>query len=233
MGLRVILAEDDHVLAKDLLKQLSAIAGIEVIYMADNGVELLSAVRIFRPEIIIADIDMPAMTGMEAARIIREELPDTEIIFVTSYDMYIKEAVSIYASDYIEKPLNIRRLEETLNRLIRKLSSSQTQLQFHSERGIELINANDIYMVEAFRKRSIIYTFYGDLIIHHSLKEVEDMLTHKIFFKSSRSYIINIQKIASIMPLTRASFQVAFKGKDFKAQLSKERLGELRQKLNS
>lgn len=60
---------------------------------------------------------MPYMTGIDAIKAIREEIPDTEIIFITSYDQYTKDAFKLYAFDYIEKEFSTNRLIESIERI--------------------------------------------------------------------------------------------------------------------
>lgn len=233
MGLKVIIAEDNEVFRTSLLNRLSSVEEFQAIYIASNGNELLQLAREVRPDVIITDIDMPGISGIEAAQIIRRQLSDVEIIFISSYDDYIKEAVQLYAMDYIEKPLNEIRLMSTINRLIRKVGFSSRRFQFTTEKGIEYAYTDDLYMVEALRKKTMVYTTYKVFESHHSLKELEMILSSPVFFKSSRSFIINLKKVSSLVPITRTSFQVSFRDKDFKAQLSKTLLQDLRKQLKT
>ncbi|MBF8983894.1 response regulator transcription factor [Lutibacter sp. B2] len=231
MKLRIVLAEDNELLRKSLMKKLSIMEGIEVVYFSEDGEDFVKAVRKIKPDIAITDIDMPKMNGIEAAKKIREELSDTEIIFITSYSEYIKEAVELYAFDYIEKPINILRLEATIERLKRKYDKVESIFQFKTEEGLECVSTKDLYLVEAFQKKTIIYTLNNKFISQQSLKEVDKMLNNEKFFKTSRSYIVNIEKIAEIHSMSRTSCELSFKGKGYKAQLTKKNFEELRKRI--
>lgn len=228
MSLKIVLAEDNEFFRKSLLKEIQQVDAFRIEYIAEDGEELLESVRKIKPEVVITDIDMPKVTGIEAAKLIREEFPDTEIIFVTSFDEYMKEAVSLYAFDYIEKPINKDRLIKTLKRLKDRYQIEEKMCSFKIEDGFINIPQNKIHMIEAKEKKSIVYTSEEEYEIKHSLKEVKGILADENFFKSSRSYIVNIKKIESINNFSRTSLEISFFKKEYKALLSKKLLADLR-----
>ncbi|WP_129600745.1 LytR/AlgR family response regulator transcription factor [Anaerophilus nitritogenes] len=228
MNLKIVLGEDDEIFRKSLIKEITDIDGFEIVYFTEDGEDFLRAIRKIRPEIMITDIDMPKLSGIEVAKKIRSELPDIEIVFITSYSEYIKEAIEVYAFDYIEKPIDKNRLLKTLKRLKSRYREEENFYSFKVKDGYINIRVEDIYMVEANKKKSIIYTSKDKYIVNHSLKEVEEILTHKNFFKTSRAYIVNITKIVSIHSMSRTSLEIAFRNQNYKAQLSKSLLSELR-----
>jgi DNA-binding NarL/FixJ family response regulator len=96
---RVILADDD-VLLREGLASLLERSGFEVVGQVGNGVELLAQVRATRPELVIVDIRMPpslATEGLDAARVIREELPDTAIVVLSAH-VEVEQAMELLAS---------------------------------------------------------------------------------------------------------------------------------------
>jgi DNA-binding NarL/FixJ family response regulator len=98
MRTRVVLADDD-VLLREGLASLLGRSGFEVVGQAGNGVELLARVRATRPDVAIVDIRMPpahATEGLDAARVIRRELPDTAIIVLSAH-VEIDEAMELLA----------------------------------------------------------------------------------------------------------------------------------------
>lgn len=103
MLLKTIIAEDDDLFRQKLIDVTSNNESIEIAYSTNNGKELLDMARKIKPEIIITDIDMPYLTGIDAIKEIREEIPYTEIIFITSYEHYIKDAIKLYALILLRK----------------------------------------------------------------------------------------------------------------------------------
>ncbi|MFZ5943295.1 MAG: LytR/AlgR family response regulator transcription factor [Bacillota bacterium] len=231
--LKAVIAEDDSILRKNIIKKLSMHPEIEITYSTNNGSDLLKAITKIKPELIITDIAMPEMSGIEVIKNIRDKLPDTEIIFITSHGEFIKEAVNLYAYDYLEKPIDYQRLAATITRITQKISSSSNLIQFTTEEGNEIVKEQDIYIIEAAQKETIVYTKVKTFTSTDSLKEAETLLNKETFFKTSRSFIVNILKIRSIKKAGRTSFKVYFVDKDYEAYLSKTRYEEFRRAIKS
>lgn len=215
-----VIVEDDTHFRNKLVQIITSFHFIEIEYCTENGEDLLKVIDKINPEMVFLDIGLPGISGLETAKCIRTNHPDTEIIFITGYDDYLKEAVELYAADYIAKPLNVARFRETLKRIKRKMLTTQKLLQIKSEGKIELLRENDIFFVEASQKKAIIHTLRSDLEADHSLKELEETLSTKIFFRTSRSYLVNIQKIRHVKPFSRTSYEISFRDKNCKAYLS-------------
>ncbi|OIJ14503.1 hypothetical protein BKP35_06390 [Anaerobacillus arseniciselenatis] len=226
--LRVVVAEDQDVLRFQLVDLISTLDEFEVIYSTNNGNELFHLLKKYKPDIVITDIDMPGMTGVEAIKALREEIPETEIVFISSFNEFIKQAVKLYAFDFIEKPLCTTRLLETLDRIKKRILTDDKLIEFKFDRSIHLVKASDLFYVEAYKKKTIVVSDKGEIESTYSLKKVEDLLEEDYFFKSSRSHIVNLKKVRGIEPVSRTSYQINFENKDLVAYLSKNRYEEFR-----
>ena len=122
-------------------------------YCTENAEELLKVIDEINRNSFL-DIGLPGLSGIEAAKRIRADHPDAEIIFITGCGDYLK-AMELYAADYITKPLHVERFKETLNRIKRKMLATQKLLQIKSGDKIELLRENDIYLVEAFKRKQL------------------------------------------------------------------------------
>ncbi|MBP3730588.1 MAG: response regulator [Mailhella sp.] len=108
MMYKILVADDESIERKVLLKKLRArYDGVALFYEAENGREALLKYREEDLRILILDIEMPGVTGLQAAEEIRKEDKDTVIIFLTAFDefSYAKKAVSVHALDYLLKPI--------------------------------------------------------------------------------------------------------------------------------
>lgn len=226
--LKTVIGEDDSFLRKNIIKKLSIHPEIDIVYSTGNGNELLKAIAKIKPELIITDIVMPGMSGIEVIKNIRDKLPDTEIIFITSYQEFIKEAVNLYAYDYIEKPIDYQRFNKTIKRITANISSTNNLIEFTTSEGKELVKEHDIYVIKAFEKKTIIYTKTKVFTSTYSLKEIQKFLPERTFIKTNRSFIVNVCKIVSIKKASRTSFKLYFKDKDYEAYLSNSRYAEFR-----
>jgi DNA-binding NarL/FixJ family response regulator len=100
-ALRVVLADDDVLLREGLASLLQG-SGFEVVGQAGDGVELLTSVRALRPDVAIVDIRMPpghSTEGLEAARLIRQELPDIAIVVLSAH-VEVEEAMDLLAGGH-------------------------------------------------------------------------------------------------------------------------------------
>jgi len=103
--IKVILADDHRIFRKGLKSLLSEKENIEVLAEADNGDEALEAARKYKPEIVVMDIAMPKMDGIEATRKIRERFPDTEVVVLSMHakKAYIDQVLKAGAKGYVLK----------------------------------------------------------------------------------------------------------------------------------
>ncbi len=117
--LKVLVVDDEMFVRKGLVMETDwASLGFVVAAEAENGLEALDAVHKCRPDLIICDIRMPKMTGIEMLQELRREGNDVSIIFLTAYSefTYAKEALKLYAFDYLLKPFEDGELEEAVTR---------------------------------------------------------------------------------------------------------------------
>lgn len=233
MLLKAVIAEDDDIFRQKLIDIISSCEGIHVEYSASNGKELLNIIKKIKPEIIITDIDMPQMTGIDAIKAIREDIPYSEIIFITSYNQYVRDAISLYAFDFIEKDFNTNRIIESIERIKNRYEKVDKMICFKTGGSTECVRANDLYFIEALDRKTKIYTTDSIFISNNSLKEVSEMLTDKIFYRSSRFNIVNLTKIYRINPYSKRTLEISFKNKDWTAFLSKTNQEEFRTQLNN
>lgn len=104
---------------------LGRIDGLEIVGSTTDAYEALADVRRLRPDVVFLDIEMPGMSGIELAERIMNDQPDIHLIFVTAYDRYAIHAFEQGALDYLLKPLEMERLQKTMQR-IRKIREAAT-----------------------------------------------------------------------------------------------------------
>ncbi|MGV4982865.1 response regulator [Streptomyces sp. NRAIS4] len=108
---RVLIA-DDQTLIRTGFRLILTARGIEVVGEAADGTEAVSAARELRPDVVLMDIRMPAMDGLEATRRILEQIPGCRVLMLTTFDLdrYVYEALSIGASGFLLKDVTPEHL---------------------------------------------------------------------------------------------------------------------------
>ena len=104
---------------------------ITVVGSAHNGAELIKAAREHRPDIIIADINMPGMNGLEAAEVLRRENINSKLIINTAYSYfeYAKKAILLKAADYLLKPIEKEMFCQTIERVLKVIDQERSEDQ--------------------------------------------------------------------------------------------------------
>ena len=116
-----LIADDEPHLARALVTELAAVwPELQIVHVARQGVEAAERIAVLQPDLAFLDIQMPGLTGLEVAQGI--EGP-TRVVFVTAYDEYAVQAFEQEALDYLLKPVSAERLQRTVERLQRALST--------------------------------------------------------------------------------------------------------------
>ena len=114
----LLLVDDEEEVIQIIMKKIAwEEIGFSVIGHANNGVKALEMVEEYQPDVVITDIKMPYMDGMEMAKHIKTDYPDTKILFFTGFDEfeYARAAVRAGVTDYLLKPLKDAELHDVLN----------------------------------------------------------------------------------------------------------------------
>lgn len=137
-----VLIADDEAMPRTVLQNYIPWEELFVtqVYLATDGEEALEQARRFRPHIIISDIRMPHLNGLEMAAAVREFLPDCQFIFLSGYSdkEYLKGAIRVKAANYVEKPLNLEEItaavREITAQLLCRAKPTAEELFFHGGR---------------------------------------------------------------------------------------------------
>lgn len=111
--MRVLIADDHRLFANSLMSVLSEDERVEVVGIADNGAEAVKLADELRPDVILMDLRMPVMDGLEATRRIREAQPATQVLLLTGTDSPIEtEATAAGAMAFLRKESGVEELRQ-------------------------------------------------------------------------------------------------------------------------
>lgn len=206
--LRIVIA-DDEAPARNRLRDLLADAAAEiatvVVGEAANGRALIDLLADCPADVVLLDIRMPGMDGIEAARHL-QSLPDApRIVFTTAYDTYAVQAFELHALDYLMKPIRGRRLVDALMRVraappipadvLRELAPAPRTHLAVPERGrVTLVPVGDILFLRAELKYVSIRTAERELLLEESLARLETEFAAR-FVRIHRSCLVARDRI--------------------------------------
>lgn len=243
MAIKVILVEDEKGVRQLLRKIIERKEGFEIVGESDNLSDTISLFSKTKAEVVFLDIEISGTSGLECAKIIADMDPKTKIIFATAHSEYMSDAFEVYAFDYLVKPFQVERVNQTLDR-IRALSDPGRErldriIKF--ERGLEkllvkgkesmsFVNIKDIILVQRENSSTVIYTGKDSFTTSVSLSDIEAKLDADQFLRSHKSYLINISQIKKIEPYGRWTYIVTFQDIDKDALMTAEKFEELKKR---
>jgi two-component system LytT family response regulator len=186
---------------------------LEAAGTAQNVTEGVQKIREIKPDLVFLDVEMPNGTGFDLLTHFPEK--DFDVIFITAFNHYAIKAIKFSAIDYILKPINIGEFIEAVHKVIQKRSNSASQgnenfkvlmenlktaipsrLAIPTSDGMEYLNPKDIIRIEADRSYSWFYlTGNRKILVSKHLKEFQDLLGDRYFFRSHNSYLINLKYV--------------------------------------
>jgi two-component system response regulator AlgR len=242
---RVLVVDDEPLARARLCRMLDQIAGFAVCGEAANGTEALRLAAEQEPDLLLLDIRMPAPDGVQVAARLNQNSRGRPpaIIFCTAYDEYALPAFDAAAVDYLLKPIKQARLEQALSRAtglsraqlsqLADLSPAEDGEQFtvRSHKGLFLVPVADIRCFIAEDKYVTMMHGGGEEIIDNTLRALEQQYADR-FLRVHRRALVARRYIAALEKGGSGQYFVRLKGTDFRPEVSRRQLPELRRLLS-
>ena len=199
--MRVLLVDDEKLARDRLERMLADFPDVEVVGQASNGLQAVELAANLAPELVILDIRMPGMDGLEAARHLAELDAPPAIVFCTAYQEHAIQAFDVHAIGYMLKPVRRADLEKALTRASRTTQaqlaalrtteqSRRTHICARTRRGIELVPIEEIRFFVADQKYVTLRHRTGELLIDETLRDLEDEFGDR-FVRIHRNALVN------------------------------------------
>ena len=246
--MKKIVIIDDEPLARSIVAEyLQGHKDVEVAAECNNGYEGVKAIMQYKPDLIFLDIQMPKINGFEMLELL-DHIPS--VIFATAFDEFAIKAFEANAIDYLLKPFSKERFNAAFEKWLSKskstlaeeknvhtlLGSGQKQpeeknrIVVKNNTEITIVPVNDIFYIEAYDDYVKIFTKDTYYLKKKTMNYYEEVLDTSLFFRTHRSFIINLQQLTRIEPLEKNSYVVLLKsGK--KIPLSRSGYSKLKEKL--
>jgi two-component system response regulator LytT len=259
VAIKILIIDDDErerIVLRYIIEQME---DVKIIGEASNGIEGVMLAKEKKPDLVLLDIFMPELDGMETARRLRK-LPNPPLfVFVTLHAEKAVEAFEVGALDYIVKPIEPGRIRETIERANKRMAhekfiSARVEEKLRErinallrsmrredityaklpikERGrIILLNQEDIVYAEARDKKVYVYTNEGEFATSYTLNQLEHRLDSTSFFRVHQAFIVNLNRAKEILPFGEGSYLINLDEFDKQIILSRARARVLKNKL--
>jgi two-component system, LytTR family, response regulator LytT len=201
MTLRALLVDDEAPARSELRYLLAAHRDISVVGEAGSAAEALALARTTSYDVVFLDVEMPGLTGLEAAPLVRERRDPPAVVFVTAHERYAVDAFAVEAFDYLLKPVDPDRLARVVERLHERSVENVLPVEkvaVVSRGGTELLDYDQVHYARADGDYSRVHTYDRSYLCTASLGELEERLPSTRFARVHRSYLVNLGKVAGV-----------------------------------
>jgi len=241
-----IIADDEELARDELRFLLDEIGDVEIVGTANNGLEAFELIRKLDPTIAFLDIQMPGLDGLGVVRRLKEaQIDPPHIVFSTAWDHFAVEAFRLDAMDYILKPVDKERLEETVERARRLLSDriaaepstappAFNKLLVRSGARNLIVDPQElIYATIDSGVITLVTTQTEGQSSYRTLEELQAALDPETFWRAHRSFVVNMNRIREVVPWFKSTWQLKMddkKGSEIPVSRTQSR--RLREMLN-
>ena len=207
--LKLLIADDEPLAAERLQLLLAQCDGVDLIGTASDGESAVRMAEALTPDLMLLDIEMPGLDGIDVARSLAERRPSPAVVFITAFDQFAVAAFEVEAVDYLMKPVTPDRLNRALQRARDHLQRREQgadivpgQSQYLEEfwasdlSGLVRIASRDVDRVSAERDYMRLHVGRRSWLIHHSMNALEEGLDPELFVRLHRSAIVRKDFIA-------------------------------------
>jgi two-component system, LytTR family, response regulator len=236
--MRALIIDDERLARKELIKLLEDFPEVEILGEAANADEAIELINTLNPDLLFLDIQMPGKTGFELLEML-DSVPT--VIFTTAYDEFALKAFEVNALDYLLKPIQLDRLNETISKLEppkpEKSADEEPKLGLSDQVFVKdgdkcwFVGLKDIRYFES--DGNYIKVFFDNFkpMIHKSLNALDEKLNDRDFFRASRKHIINLSWVENIEPWFNGGLMVKLKGGD-KVEVSRRQAAKFKEKMS-
>ena len=242
--MNVLIVDDEQLARQRLRNMLSTNSGHQIIGEAETGEDALRKTQASQPDVVLMDIRMPGMDGIEAASYINRMDKPPAIIFTTAFSDHALNAFETHAIDYLLKPIKQGRLEAALDaaKRMNKAQLSQlceketgtirTKICIKNRGSLELIPIDEIIYFKADQKYVTLRTADQEYLIEESLKTLEEEFSNQ-FIRIHRNALVAQDMLHGLTKNNNSQSCISFSEIDDLLEVSRRHLSFIRKKLKA
>jgi two-component system response regulator AlgR len=242
VSLRVLIVDDEPPARERLRRLLAEQGDVDIAGEAANGEQAVRLAGELHPDLVLLDVRMPGMNGLEAARHLALFDSPPAVVFTTAYDAYAVEAFEAQAIGYLLKPVRAEKLAAALKRAARlaapklaKLAAgdpqraARTHVAARLGDSVRLIPLQDIYYFGADQKYTTVRHRGGTDLIEDSLRALEEEFP-SLFVRVHRNALVGINSLAAIERDAEGQYRVVIRDIGERLDVSRRLAGELKER---
>jgi two-component system, LytTR family, response regulator AlgR len=239
---RVLIVDDEPPARERLRQLLEELADVDIAGEAANGEQAVRLAGELKPDVVLLDVRMPGMNGLEAARHLALFETPPAVVFTTAYDTYAVEAFEAQAIGYLLKPVRAEKLTAALKRAARlagprlaRLASGDPQHRARTHVSarlgdqVRLIPLPEIYYFAADQKYTTVRHRSGTDLIEDSLRALEEEFPSQ-FVRVHRNALVSIHALAAIERDAEGQYRVVIRDIGERVDVSRRLAGELKER---
>ena len=211
----VLIAEDEHLAAEALADWVKATPGLQLVAVCEDGEDALAQIRALKPALVLTDIQMPGLTGLQVVQQLQADAHQPRIIFTTAYDQHALAAFELHAVDYLLKPFSRERFDEAIAHALRDAGPSAadmaqalgtpadaplTRLLVRDQGKIFPLQVGDIESLRSDNKYTAITSKGRSFLVRLPIASFETRLDPARFLRVQRGCIVNLDFVDSMSP---------------------------------
>ena len=244
--MKVLIVDDEPLARTRLSRMLAGMDGVEVAGEASSGREAIDKTDALQPDVVLLDIRMPEMNGLEAALHLAQLDNPPAVIFTTAYNEHALDAFEASAVDYLLKPIRRERLAEALARA-RRVNRAQlldiaqpadettgdgarSHISANIGGNLQLVPIEDVIYFRAEEKYVVVRHRDGQLLIDDPLKSLEAEFSQR-FLRVHRNSLVAMSWVQGLERIPGGRYEIHFRGIDDRVEVSRRLATSVRRRL--
>ena len=211
----VLIAEDEPLAAEALADWVKATPGLKLVAVCEDGEDALAEIRRLKPALVLTDIQMPGLTGLQVVQALQGDAHQPRIIFTTAYDQHALTAFELHAVDYLLKPFSRERFDEAVAHVLKDATPSAadvaqalgapgdaplTRLLVRDQGKIFPLQVADIECLRSDNKYTALTSKGRSFLVRLPIADFETRLDPARFLRVQRGCIVNLDFVDSMTP---------------------------------
>ena len=235
-----VLIVDDEPLARDrLVRLIDDIDGFYTVGNAANGHEAVEKTNELHPDVVLMDVRMPGMDGLEAARHLSTLSEPPAVIFTTAFNDHALEAFEARAVGYLLKPIRLEKLALAMKNATRRTRAQQhdqtaqrTHLCTSIGNQVSLIPVDEVLFFRAEHKYVTLVHKHGESLIEEPLKQLEEEFGTR-FVRIHRNALVSVAHISGMEKTQEGKQRLVLLGSDIRLEISRRHLPDVRKMIKN